>query len=351
MDRDELQRIGLTTARLEETPGHPIVYGEWLGAAGAPTMLFYGHYDVQPVDPLESVGLAALRGDRPRRRDLRARRGRRQGPDLHALQGHRGSPAAVRAAAGQHQGRARGRGRSRQRATSTTTSAVTRRSSPRTSSSSPTRRCSIAACRRSATGLRGLAYYQIDVRGTTSDLHSGSFGGAVANPAFVLAQILAQAKDRSGRIKIPGFYDKVRELTARGARRVRAPAVQREEISQGARRAEAVRRVRLHHARARLGAADLRGQRAAVRVHRRGRQDRDSGGRDGQGQHAPGARSGFEGDRQAVRSVDGQGVTEDRGRQAHAHARWQAVDDELRQSVRSGGGAGDRKGIRRTSGA
>ena len=61
-------------------------------------------------------------------------------------------------------------------------------------------------------GLRGLAYFQIDVRGTTSDLHSGSFGGAVANPAIVLAQILAQMKDKGGRIKIPGFYDDVREL-------------------------------------------------------------------------------------------------------------------------------------------
>jgi len=61
-------------------------------------------------------------------------------------------------------------------------------------------------------GLRGLAYFQIDVRGTSSDLHSGSFGGAVANPAFVLGQILAQMKDRGGRIKIPGFYDDVREL-------------------------------------------------------------------------------------------------------------------------------------------
>jgi acetylornithine deacetylase/succinyl-diaminopimelate desuccinylase-like protein len=62
-------------------------------------------------------------------------------------------------------------------------------------------------------GLRGLAYFQIDVRGTKSDLHSGSFGGAVANPAFVLAQVLAQMKDRGGRIKIPGFYDDVRELS------------------------------------------------------------------------------------------------------------------------------------------
>ena len=62
-------------------------------------------------------------------------------------------------------------------------------------------------------GLRGLVYFQIDLRGTKSDLHSGSFGGAVANPNMVLAQILAQMKDRGGRIKIPGFYDDVRELT------------------------------------------------------------------------------------------------------------------------------------------
>jgi acetylornithine deacetylase/succinyl-diaminopimelate desuccinylase-like protein len=62
-------------------------------------------------------------------------------------------------------------------------------------------------------GLRGLAYAQVDLRGTTSDLHSGSFGGAVANPAMVLAQVLAQMKDRSGRVKIPGFYDDVRPLS------------------------------------------------------------------------------------------------------------------------------------------
>jgi acetylornithine deacetylase/succinyl-diaminopimelate desuccinylase-like protein len=58
-------------------------------------------------------------------------------------------------------------------------------------------------------GLRGLVYFQIDLRGSSTDLHSGSFGGAVANPAFVLSQIIAQMKDRGGRIKIPGFYDDV----------------------------------------------------------------------------------------------------------------------------------------------
>jgi len=50
---DEMRRIGLQNVRLVATPGNPVVYGDWLGAPGAPTILFYGHYDVQPVDPLE----------------------------------------------------------------------------------------------------------------------------------------------------------------------------------------------------------------------------------------------------------------------------------------------------------
>src|SRR4029077_4784824 len=61
--------------------------------------------------------------------------------------------------------------------------------------------------------LRGLVYFQIDLRGTKSDLHSGVFGGAGPHPNMVLAQILAQMKDRGGRIKIPGFYDDVLALS------------------------------------------------------------------------------------------------------------------------------------------
>ena len=49
---DEMRRIGMQNVRLVDTPGYPVVYGDWLGAPGAPTILFYGHYDVQPVDPL-----------------------------------------------------------------------------------------------------------------------------------------------------------------------------------------------------------------------------------------------------------------------------------------------------------
>lgn len=62
-------------------------------------------------------------------------------------------------------------------------------------------------------GLRGLAYVQIDLKGADSDLHSGVFGGAVPNPGFELTKIIAQLKDENGRITIPGFYDKVVDLT------------------------------------------------------------------------------------------------------------------------------------------
>jgi acetylornithine deacetylase/succinyl-diaminopimelate desuccinylase-like protein len=64
-------------------------------------------------------------------------------------------------------------------------------------------------------GLRGLSYLQIDVFGTASDLHSGTFGGSVINPAMALAWILAKLKDERGKVKIPGFYDKVVKLTAK----------------------------------------------------------------------------------------------------------------------------------------
>ena len=67
--------------------------------------------------------------------------------------------------------------------------------------------------------LRGLAYFQIDVQGPAQDLHSGSYGGAVVNPAMALARILATFHDADGRIAIPGFYDKVREWPAAGPRR------------------------------------------------------------------------------------------------------------------------------------
>ena len=104
----EMRRIGLQNVRLIETPGNPIVYGEWLGAPGAPTILFYGHYDVQPVDPVdlwESPPFeATVRDGEIYARGCR----RRQGPGLHALQGHRGAHEAERPPAREHEDHPRG---------------------------------------------------------------------------------------------------------------------------------------------------------------------------------------------------------------------------------------------------
>ena len=111
---DEMRRIGLENVRLIETPGNPVVYGDWLGAPGAPTILFYGHYDVQPVDPLELWTTPPFEATEQRRRAVRARGGRRQGPGVHALQGHRGPHEADRPPARERQVHRRGRGGSRQ---------------------------------------------------------------------------------------------------------------------------------------------------------------------------------------------------------------------------------------------
>ena len=141
-------------------------------------------------------------------------------------------------------------------------------------------------------GLRGLTYFQIDVRGTNTDLHSGSFGGAVANPAIVLAQMLAQMKDKGGRIKIPGFYDDVVELTEAERRSSRELPFNEKRWAEGARRAAsrsarpATRRWSAQWARPTFEVNGLLGG-----FHRRRRQDRAAGHGDGEGQHAARART------------------------------------------------------------
>ena len=90
--RDELEKAGLEQAQLIEGKGNPLVYAEWLGAPGKPTLLFYGHYDVQPPDPLDEWKSPPFEPDDSQRQHLRARIGGRQRPDLHPDQG-RGRPA------------------------------------------------------------------------------------------------------------------------------------------------------------------------------------------------------------------------------------------------------------------
>jgi acetylornithine deacetylase/succinyl-diaminopimelate desuccinylase-like protein len=208
---DEMRRIGLQNVRLEETPGHPIVYGEWLGAEGAPTILFYGHYDVQPVDPLNLWTSppfdATIRDGEIYARGSADDKGQVfmhfKAVEAHIKQNGRLPVNMKFLIEGEEEvGSANLDNFITAHKDLLKADVVVISDSPMFDRGVP------SICY----GLRGLAYFQIDLRGTKSDLHSGSFGGAVANPGMVLAQILAQVKDRSGRIKIPGFYDDVVEL-------------------------------------------------------------------------------------------------------------------------------------------
>jgi acetylornithine deacetylase/succinyl-diaminopimelate desuccinylase-like protein len=208
---EEMRRIGLQGVRLIETPGNPVAYGEWLGAPGAPTILFYGHYDVQPVDPL-NLWLsppfeATVRDGEIFARGAADDKGQVfmhfKAVEAH-MKRHGRLPVNMKfMIEGEEEvGSAHLDDFVRSHKAELAADVVVISDSGMFARGVP------SICY----GLRGLVYCQIDLRGSSTDLHSGSFGGAVANPAFVLAQMIAQMKDRSGRIKIPSFYDDVRPL-------------------------------------------------------------------------------------------------------------------------------------------
>jgi acetylornithine deacetylase/succinyl-diaminopimelate desuccinylase-like protein len=207
-----LEAAGLEHARLVETPGHPVVCADWLHAPGKPTILYYGHYDVQPVDPLHLWTTppfeATVRDGEIYARGAADDKGQVfmhvKAIEAHMRQGG-GLPCNIKfLIEGEEEvGSAHLDDFVRDHRDDLAADVVVISDSTMFDRGVP------SICY----GLRGLSYFQIDVRGSSSDRHSGQFGGALANPAFVLAQILAQMKDRGGRVKIPGFYDEVRELS------------------------------------------------------------------------------------------------------------------------------------------
>ena len=208
---EEMRRIGLQNVRLIDTPGNPVVYGDWLGAAGAPTILFYGHYDVQPVDPLNLWHSppfeATIRDGEIYARGSADDKGQvfmhLKAVEAHLKQNHR-LPVNIKfMLEGEEEvGSEHLDDFVRSHKSELSADVVVISDSPMFARGVP------SICY----GLRGLVYFQIDLRGSSTDLHSGSFGGAVANPAFVLAQMIAQMKDRGGHVKIPNFYDDVKPL-------------------------------------------------------------------------------------------------------------------------------------------
>jgi len=210
---DTMRAIGLEHVQIMPTAGHPVVYADWLHAPGKPTALIYGHYDVQPPEPLD-LWITGPFDPTVRNGELYARGAVDDKGQvfmhLKALEAHLktqgslpmnvklliegeeeiGSPNLDPFIA-KHQDMLKAD------VVVISDTAMIAKGAPGITH-----------------GLRGMVYFQIDVEGTKSDLHSGSFGGAVINPAFALAQILSQLKDGNGRITIPGFYDDVRKLPA-----------------------------------------------------------------------------------------------------------------------------------------
>jgi acetylornithine deacetylase/succinyl-diaminopimelate desuccinylase-like protein len=207
----QLRGLGMQKVQIFPTTKHPIVYGEWLGAAGAPTVLIYGHYDVQPADPLNlwKTGPFApvVRGE-----DIYARGASdMKGQDMVMLKAVEslvktgGLPVNVKwLFEGEEE-----------------------IGSPNLEAFI-TEHKDMLACDFAVNpdasmigkeyptltyALRGLAYFELRVYGPAQDLHSGIYGGIVHNPAIALAELVAGMHDAKGRITLPGFYNRVQELT------------------------------------------------------------------------------------------------------------------------------------------
>ena len=209
---DALRAAGVENVEVTETSGHPVVYGDWLHAEGAPTVIVYGHYDVQPVDPLDEWTSPPFEpvvdGDRILARGAADDKGQ-----IHA---HVVAASALLATRGRFPINVKyvfeGDEESSSEPLEGWLTANQHRLGADAAIISDTGFFdgNVPAI---TVGLRGLMYAQIDVELSPVDLHSGSYGGAVNNPANALAQIIAALKGPDGRIRIPGFYDDVLELT------------------------------------------------------------------------------------------------------------------------------------------
>ena len=194
-----------------ETEGPPLVYAETRPVAGQPIALVYGHYDVQPPDPLDKWITPAFE---PTERDgnLYARGATDdKGQALTHLLGAAAWPASGQKLPLQIKFLIEGEEEVGSGQLAKTLPKIKDRLACDVIVISDSSQ--YAAGRPAVTyGLRGIAYYELRLHGPKQDLHSGSFGGAVHNPAIALAKLISQIIDEDGRIQLPGFYDSVKPL-------------------------------------------------------------------------------------------------------------------------------------------
>ncbi|NIN73563.1 MAG: dipeptidase [Gemmatimonadetes bacterium] len=208
--KGKLGDLGMT-AEVIPTKGHPIVYGELMDAgAKAPTVLVYGHYDVQPVEPLDEWDTppfeASVREGRMYARGTADDKGQ-----IHV---HMKALEAYREAKGTPPVNLKFLFEGEEEVGSVNLEDHIRAAAERLA-------CDVAVISDTpmlaedlpsiCVGLRGMVYMEVRLSGPSQDLHSGQYGGGVVNPANALAKIVAQLKDENGRVTVPGFYDAVKD--------------------------------------------------------------------------------------------------------------------------------------------
>ncbi len=210
---DEMKRLGLEHVEIIPTEGHPLVYADWLHAAGKPTVLFYGHYDVQPPDPLDEWKSPPFEPTE-RNQNLYARGAV---DDKGQMYMHLKAIESLMKTGGNHlpvnvrmiiEGEEEVGGESISR--------FVREHSARL-------KADVALISDTelfapdlptlCVGLRGMVYTELEAVGAMTDLHSGIYGGAAPNPMEALARIISKLKDDKGKILIPGFYQDVSKPT------------------------------------------------------------------------------------------------------------------------------------------
>ena len=209
----ELKRIGMENVHLIETStsqrqGHPLVYGDWLHAPGKPTALLYGHYDVQPPDPLDEW-LSPPFEPTERNGNLYARGAV---DDKGQMYMHVKALESLLAANGTLPLNVRVilEGEEEVGGEGIATYVASRPAELKADFALVSDTEMFApGLPTLCVGLRGMIYTEIEVRSARTDLHSGMYGGAAPNSFVSLAQIIARLKDESGRILIPGIYDNI----------------------------------------------------------------------------------------------------------------------------------------------
>lgn len=208
---DHLRKLGVQHVTLYPTPGNPVVYGDLLDAGpSAPTVLIYGHYDVQPPEPLELWETGpfepTVRGENIYARGVTDMKGQvlAAANAIEAIVRTGSLPVNVKfLIEGEEE-------------------IGSPNLKPFIAENAGLLKCDFALNPDAGTlspsqpsityALRGMAYFEIRLTGPDHDLHSGTFGGAIHNPAIVLCELIASMHDLQGRITIPGFYDKVRPM-------------------------------------------------------------------------------------------------------------------------------------------